>query len=119
MEQLADGMKQRQERRGVGPKKVSSRKTMWNVMMMIVPLSMSMAAKNFIPLDLSYDRGPLRWRKSTILVANFATTEHVANQLNAFRVIRDLTKPGGMAEDCLSGHLSRRAKPAHLGRPWR
>jgi hypothetical protein len=42
---------------------------MWNVMMMIVPLSMSMAAKNLIPLDLSYDRGPLRWRKSTILVA--------------------------------------------------
>jgi hypothetical protein len=37
-----------------------------------------------ILLNLNYDRGLLRWRKRTILVANFATTEHVDDHLNTF-----------------------------------
>jgi hypothetical protein len=49
-----------------------------------------------IPLDLNYDSAP----KSAIgrfnLVTNFGTTEHVANQLNAFKVIHELTAPGGI-----------------------
>src|SRR4029077_3954661 len=30
------------------------------------------------------------------LVTNFGTTEHVINQLNAFKIIHDLTAPGGV-----------------------
>jgi SAM-dependent methyltransferase len=49
-----------------------------------------------IPLDLNYDRAPLHARQKFDLVTNFGTTEHVANQLNAFKLIHDLTKPGGV-----------------------
>jgi SAM-dependent methyltransferase len=30
------------------------------------------------------------------VVTNFGTTEHIANQLNAFKIIHDLTAPGGI-----------------------
>ena len=30
------------------------------------------------------------------MVTNFGTTEHIANQLNAFKIIHDLTAPGGI-----------------------
>jgi hypothetical protein len=49
-----------------------------------------------IPLDLNYDRVPLRHRRKYDLVTNFGTTEHVANQLNAFKIIHDLAKVGGI-----------------------
>jgi SAM-dependent methyltransferase len=49
-----------------------------------------------IPLDLNFDRAPLLQRKKFDLVTNYGTTEHIANQLNAFRVIHDLTKVGGV-----------------------
>jgi len=37
-----------------------------------------------IPLDLNYDRIPTQAQGKYGLVSNFGTTEHVANQLNAF-----------------------------------
>jgi hypothetical protein len=49
-----------------------------------------------IPLDLNYDKVPLFHRRRYDLVTNFGTTEHVANQLNAFQIIHDLTKVGGI-----------------------
>lgn len=49
-----------------------------------------------IPLDLNYDRVPMEERGRYHLVTNFGTTEHVANQLNAFKVIHDLAAPGGV-----------------------
>lgn len=49
-----------------------------------------------IPLDLNHDAAPDSERGRYQLVTNFGTTEHVANQLNAFRVIHDLTAPGGI-----------------------
>jgi predicted O-methyltransferase YrrM/SAM-dependent methyltransferase len=49
-----------------------------------------------IPLDLNYDDVPEGSRGKFPLVTNFGTTEHVANQLNAFKVIHDLVAPGGI-----------------------
>jgi SAM-dependent methyltransferase len=49
-----------------------------------------------IPLDLNYDILPDWARKKFDVVTNFGTTEHVANQLNAFKIIHDLTAPGGV-----------------------
>lgn len=49
-----------------------------------------------IPLDLNYDRAPESAKGKYQLVTNFGTTEHVANQLNAFEVIHDLCAPGGL-----------------------
>src|SRR5712691_6610051 len=49
-----------------------------------------------IPLDLNVDSVPLETRETFHLITNFGTTEHVANQLNAFKVIHDLTAVGGI-----------------------
>lgn len=49
-----------------------------------------------LPLDLNYDKVPRRHVGRYDLVTNFGTTEHVANQLNAFEIIHTLTKPGGV-----------------------
>lgn len=49
-----------------------------------------------IPLDLNYDVAPAEMRGKYDLLTNFGTTEHIANQLNAFKVIHDLTAPGGI-----------------------
>jgi SAM-dependent methyltransferase len=51
---------------------------------------------NSIPLDLNYDVLPDWARKKFDVVTNFGTTEHIANQLNAFKIIHDLTAPGGI-----------------------
>jgi hypothetical protein len=49
-----------------------------------------------IPLDLNCDSAPVHALGKYQLVTNFGTTEHVANQLNAFKVIHDLTACGGV-----------------------
>jgi hypothetical protein len=49
-----------------------------------------------IPLDLNFDNIPPEHEGKYSLVTNFGTTEHVANQLNAFRIIHDLTAPNGL-----------------------
>ena len=49
-----------------------------------------------IPIDLNYDAVPRRHRGKYQLVTNLGTTEHVANQLNAFRAIHELTAPNGI-----------------------
>ncbi|HYM31975.1 MAG TPA: hypothetical protein VEU47_11775 [Candidatus Cybelea sp.] len=49
-----------------------------------------------IPLDLNTDSVPIGHRRRYDLVTNFGTTEHVCNQLNAFKVIHDLAKQGGL-----------------------
>lgn len=49
-----------------------------------------------IPLDLNYDSIPGKHAGKYQLVTNFGTTEHVANQLNAFKIIHDLTAVGGV-----------------------
>ncbi len=49
-----------------------------------------------IPLDLNYDDVPADAKGKYGLVTNFGTTEHVANQLNAFKVIHDLTAHQGI-----------------------
>jgi hypothetical protein len=46
--------------------------------------------RNSISLDLNRDRVPRRLRGAFDLVINTGTTEHVANQDNAFRIIHDL-----------------------------
>jgi SAM-dependent methyltransferase len=49
-----------------------------------------------ISLDLNRDAVPFRMRRRFDLVVNAGTTEHVANQENAFRVIHDLAAPGAL-----------------------
>jgi hypothetical protein len=49
-----------------------------------------------IPIDLNRDQVPSRMRGIFGLAVNTGTTEHVANQDNAFRIIHDLCKPGGI-----------------------
>lgn len=49
-----------------------------------------------IPLDLNFDAVPDDAAGKFDLVTNFGTTEHVANQLNAFKVVHDLAALGGV-----------------------
>jgi hypothetical protein len=49
-----------------------------------------------VALDLNFDNAPASAVGKYDLVTNFGTTEHIANQLNAFKVIHDLTKLGGV-----------------------
>jgi hypothetical protein len=49
-----------------------------------------------IPLDLNFDQVPDEHLHRYDLVTNLGTTEHIANQLNAFKVMHDLTKVGGI-----------------------
>lgn len=48
------------------------------------------------PLDLNRDSVPQDWRNRFDLSVNAGTTEHVANQDNAFRVMHDLVRKGGI-----------------------
>src|SRR5262249_50608749 len=57
-----------------------------------------------IALDLNYDDVPASELGRYHLVTNFGTTEHVANQLNAFKVIHDLAAPGGLMIHHLPAH---------------
>ena len=52
--------------------------------------------RDSIAIDLNRDFVPRRLRGSFDLAVNTGTTEHVANQDNAFRVIHDLVRPGGI-----------------------
>lgn len=49
-----------------------------------------------IPLDLNYDDAPAAMRGKFNIVTNYGTTEHICNQLNAFKVIHDLCAPDGI-----------------------
>ncbi len=46
--------------------------------------------------DLNYDQVPAELVGWADLTANLGTIEHVFNQVNCFRVVHDLTKPGGL-----------------------
>jgi hypothetical protein len=52
--------------------------------------------RDAVALDLNSDSVPPPLRSSFDLVVNYGTTEHVANQDNAFRVIHDLARLGGL-----------------------
>jgi hypothetical protein len=52
--------------------------------------------RDSIPLDLNTDRVPEKLRQQFDLVVNTGTTEHIANQAQAFRIIHDLTRIGGV-----------------------
>jgi hypothetical protein len=47
-------------------------------------------------LDLNFDDVPESKRGCSELVLNMGTTEHVANQIQAFKVIHDITAVGGL-----------------------
>lgn len=49
-----------------------------------------------VPLDLNFDEVPRTLRGRFGLVTNFGTTEHICNQLNAFKSIHDLAALGGV-----------------------
>jgi hypothetical protein len=49
-----------------------------------------------IALDLNCDQVPSALQGKYGLVTNLGTTEHVCNQMNAFRVIHDLAAPGAV-----------------------
>lgn len=48
-----------------------------------------------IQMDLNYDSVPEEHKGKYSLVTNFGTTEHAANQLNAFKMMHDFTAPNG------------------------
>jgi hypothetical protein len=52
--------------------------------------------RDSIALDLNRDAVPRNLMGAFDLVVNYGTTEHVANQDNAFKVIHELAKPGGI-----------------------
>ena len=47
--------------------------------------------------DLNFHTVPAEDRQTATILTNIGTTEHIANQLNAFRTIHDLLKIGGVA----------------------
>jgi hypothetical protein len=47
--------------------------------------------------DLNFHAVPAEDRQSTSILTNIGTTEHLANQLNAFRTVHDLLKVDGVA----------------------
>jgi hypothetical protein len=49
-----------------------------------------------LPLDLNYDDVPADFVGKYQFVTNYGTSEHVANQLNVFKIIHDLAAPGGI-----------------------
>jgi hypothetical protein len=49
-----------------------------------------------IPLDLNYDEVPADLVGCYDIVTNFGTTEHVANQLQSFKIIHDLAAAGAL-----------------------
>jgi hypothetical protein len=49
-----------------------------------------------IPLDLNYDEVPAELVGKYDVVTNFGTTEHVANQLQSFKIIHDLATAGAI-----------------------
>lgn len=49
-----------------------------------------------IALDLNYDQVPVALQGKFGLVTNLGTTEHICNQMNAFKAIHDLAAPGGI-----------------------
>jgi hypothetical protein len=49
-----------------------------------------------VPLDLNFDDVPEEHRGRYQLVTNLGTTEHVANQIQAMKVIHDLAAVGGV-----------------------
>jgi hypothetical protein len=49
-----------------------------------------------IPLDLNFDSVPEKMRGAFTLVTNIGFTAHIANQLNAFKIIHDLCAAGGV-----------------------
>jgi hypothetical protein len=61
-----------------------------------------------IPLDLNYDEVPTEFIGKYDVVTNFGTTEHVANQLQCFKIAHDLATPGGIMVHVLpaSGDLN-------------
>jgi hypothetical protein len=59
-------------------------------------VSIDVEGNEGIELDLNFDEVPSAYRGCFDLVTNYGTTEHVANQLNAFQVIHDLARVGGV-----------------------
>jgi hypothetical protein len=49
-----------------------------------------------IPLDLNYDDVPADIVGKYAMVTNFGTTEHVANQIQSFKIIHDLAAPNAL-----------------------
>ena len=71
-------------------------KRMWELMgydYMCVDTSNEAGALN---LDLNFDEVPIERRGCSQLVMNMGTTEHVANQIQAFKIIHDLTAVDGL-----------------------
>jgi hypothetical protein len=71
-------------------------KTLWTLLGAHHVSIDSSGSDGALPLDLNFDQVPPKHAGHYDLVTNFGTTEHIANQLNAFKVIHDLTHPGGL-----------------------
>ncbi len=54
------------------------------------------AAHGAIAIDLNFDEVPEEHHGAYGLTTNLGTSEHILNQANVFKVIHDLTAPGGL-----------------------
>jgi hypothetical protein len=59
--------------------------------------------RDSIALDLNHEAVPRKLKGIFDLVVNYGTTEHIANQDNAFRVMHDLARSGGIMMHELPG----------------
>jgi hypothetical protein len=62
-----------------------------------------------ISLDLNFDSIPNEMRGRYDIVTNFGTTEHICNQLNAFKAMHELASPGAV----MIHHLPAGGVPNH------
>ena len=67
-----------------------------------------------IALDLNYEEVPAELVGRYDIVTNFGTTEHVANQLQAFKIIHDLAAAGAHHVACAAGERHAEPRPGVL-----
>jgi hypothetical protein len=71
-------------------------KKMWELMRYDYLCVDTSSETDTLNLDLNFDEVPIGRRGCAQLVMNMGTTEHVANQIQAFKIIHDVTAVGGL-----------------------
>ena len=71
-------------------------KKMWELMGYDYMCIDTSSETDTLKLDLNFDEVPIDRRACAQLVMNMGTTEHVANQIQAFKIIHDITATGGL-----------------------
>ena len=82
---------------GVDLTRCRSSAALWRALgRQLVSIDVVGSGDDFRCLDLNYDPAPVDLRAAFDFVTNVGTSEHILNQLNVFRVMHDLTRPGAV-----------------------